>query len=141
MKIHYIEVRSIGKKAREFHLNGCEIIDKGIIEGRQNRYKFSIDFICDQVCEYFELTDKQLKAETRRREIVQARQIAMYFSKNMTNASLSTIGYAIGEKDHSTVLHACKTVRDLIDTNRNFGKIVKEIEIILKSKNNEKPKN
>jgi len=53
---------------------------------------------------------------------VQARQVAMYFSKNLTKSSLATIGSQIGGKDHATVLHACKTVNNLVETD-NSSKI------------------
>lgn len=65
-----------------------------------------------------------LVSKTRKREVVQARQIAMYFAKDYTTASLATIGQEIGGKDHATVLHACKTVNNLRDTERQYrGKL------------------
>ena len=94
--------------------------------------ELTIEYIQRVVCNYFDMDYKVFKAKSRKREIVQARQIAMYFSKNYTNASLSTIGYEIGGKDHSTVLHACKTIRDLLDTEKCIQKYVKEIDLMLK---------
>jgi len=73
-----------------------------------------------------------LNAKTRKREIVQARQIAMYFSKSLTKASLSTIGSVIGNKDHATVLHACKTVNNLMETDKRFKAQVEDIQKKLK---------
>jgi chromosomal replication initiator protein len=107
---------------------------KNILEKmiKRQRKELSIDYIQKVVCDYFDIDPKVLHARTRKREIVQARQIAMYFSKNMTNASLSTIGSEIGGKDHSTVLHAYKTVKDLIDTDKNFKNFVDDIERQLK---------
>ena len=58
--------------------------------------------------------------KTRKREIVELRQKAMSLSKIFTGASLATIGQEIGDKDHATVLHACKTVNDLIDTDKSY---------------------
>jgi chromosomal replication initiator protein len=75
---------------------------------------------------------ESLQAKTRKREIVQARQIAMFFSKNMTKSSLASIGSQIGGKDHATVLHACKTVSNLKDTDKNFRVYIDEIERKLK---------
>ena len=49
----------------------------------------------------------------RQRHIVQARQIAMYFAKKFTKASLASIGTQIGRRDHATVLHACKKIKEL----------------------------
>jgi chromosomal replication initiator protein len=73
-----------------------------------------------------------LQVKTRKREIVQARQVAMFFSKSMTKASLATIGSQIGGKDHATVLHACKTVNNLIETDKRFMQSIREIEKKLK---------
>ena len=68
---------------------------------------------------------------SRKRQIVQARQIAMYISRNLINCSLSTIGSEIGGKDHATVLHACTTVADLMSTDRSFKQYVTDIEKML----------
>jgi chromosomal replication initiator protein len=73
-----------------------------------------------------------LQSKTRKREIVQARQVAMYFSKSLTKSSLATIGAQIGGKDHATVLHACKTVNNLMDTDKHFKSQMDDIEKKLK---------
>ena len=74
-----------------------------------------------------------LLSKTRKREIVQARQIAMYLGRSLTKTSLAAIGAQIGGKDHATVLHACNTVSDLIETDRNFKQDVLAIEKLLKA--------
>ena len=65
--------------------------------------------------------------------MVQARQIAMYLSKQYTKSSLAAIGEAIGKRDHATVLHACKIVSDLMETDKRFRTSVQEIEERLKA--------
>ncbi len=92
----------------------------------------SIEFIRDTVCEYFKLSVDAISTKSRKLEVVQARQIAMYLSKNLTKNSLSTIGNYIGQRDHATVLHACKKVVDLMDTDKHFRRSVEEIEEKLK---------
>ena len=106
-----------------------EMIDKLV---KNTRREISIDYIQKVVSEYFGLPNDVLQTKTRKREIVQARQIAMYFSKSMTKSSLSTIGSLIGGKDHATVLHACKTVNNLIDTDKRFKSQIEDIERKLK---------
>jgi chromosomal replication initiator protein len=69
-----------------------------------------------------------LQSKTRKRHIVQARQLAMYFSKKMTKASLASIGSQIGKRDHATVLHACKTVDNLASTDKQFNKYLEDIQ-------------
>jgi len=86
--------------------------------------------------EYFKLNIGDIHLKTRKREIVQARQIAMYFSKSLTKDSLAFIGKVIGNKDHATVLHACKTVNNLIDTDKQFKIDVEKLEKILLFENN-----
>ena len=88
----------------------------------------SIDYIQKVVCDYFDLNIDSLKSKTRKRNIVQARQLAMYFSKQLTKSSLANIGAQCGEKDHATVLHACKTVNNLADTDKTFRVYVEDLE-------------
>lgn len=94
----------------------------------------TVEQIRDTVCEYFNLSIEAISTRSRKLEVVQARQIAMYFSKNMTQSSLANIGMHIGKRDHATVLHACKKVEDLIETDRHFRKNMEEIELKLKDK-------
>jgi chromosomal replication initiator protein len=95
---------------------------------KNSRRELSIEYISKVVCDYFNMPVDTLQTKTRKREIVQARQITMYFSKNLTKYSLASIGAQIGNKDHATVLHACKTVNNLVDTDKNFRQYVEEIE-------------
>ncbi len=106
-----------------------EMIDKLI---KNTKREVSIDYIQKVVCNYFEIPTDSIQSKTRKREIVQARQVAMYFSKNLTKASLATIGSQIGGKDHATVLHACKTVNNLLETDKLFKGQIEEIEKKLK---------
>ena len=99
---------------------------------KNSKRELSIEYISKVVCDYFNMPVEALQAKTRKREIVQARQIAMYFSKSLTKYSLASIGAQIGSKDHATVLHACKTVNNLKDTDKNFRVFVEEIEKKLK---------
>jgi len=92
----------------------------------------TVEKIRDVVCEYFSLSVDSISTKSRKREVVQARQIAMYLSKQLTKNSLSSIGNAIGQRDHATVLHACKIVNDLMDSDKSFRSSVREIEEKLK---------
>lgn len=80
------------------------------------------------ICDHFKIPGELLQTKTRKREVVQARQLAMYFSKNYTKYSLAYIGNQIGKKDHATVLYACKAVADLMETDRGFKTQVEEIQ-------------
>ena len=87
-----------------------------------------IDFIQKAVSEYFRIQLEDLNAKTRKKEIVIARQVAMYFSKEFTNHSLKSIGYHFGGRDHSTVIHAVQTVNDMIETDSSFKHSVGELK-------------
>lgn len=92
----------------------------------------TVEKIRDTVCEYFSLSVDAISTKSRKREVVQARQIAMYLSKQLTKNSLASIGNTIGQRDHATVLHACKIVNDLMDCDKNFRTSIREIEEKLK---------
>jgi len=102
-----------------------KIIDKLV---KRSKTEVSPDQIKDTVCKYYGIEPGDLYTKSRKREIVQARQIAMYFSKNYTNYSLSAIGEIVGKKEHGTVLHACKQITNLLETNKSLKKQIQEIE-------------
>ena len=97
----------------------------------EEKVDVTIDKVQKVVCDYFNITRDDLLSKTRKRQIVQARQIAMYMSRSLINCSLSTIGAEIGGKDHATVLHACTTVNDLMTTDKTFKQYVLDIEKML----------
>ena len=94
--------------------------------------EITMDKVQEVVCEYFNITRETLLSKSRKRQIVQARQIAMYMSRNLIGGcSLSTIGMELGGKDHATVLHACNQVSDLMSTDKIFKQYVSDIERML----------
>ena len=101
-----------------------DVINKFV---KNNRREVSIDYIQKVVSDYFQMDIETLQSKTRKRHIVQARQIAMYFAKKFTKASLASIGTQIGRRDHATVLHACKTVDNLSFTDKQFRKYVEDL--------------
>ncbi|MCF0166287.1 MAG: chromosomal replication initiator protein DnaA [Bacteroidales bacterium] len=92
----------------------------------------SVMKIKNVVCSYFGITDEMFSSSSRKRELVQARQIAMYLSRKHTNTSLDCIGSQIGGKNHATVLYACQTVNNMNETDRNFRRMLGDIEKELK---------
>ena len=90
--------------------------------------EITIDAIQKMVCEYFDVSYDKLLQKTRKREIVQARQITMYLAKTFTKNSLKTIGEHFGGRDHTTVIHSCQTVKDLMDTDSLFKESVLELQ-------------
>ncbi len=82
--------------------------------------ELTIGVIQQLVSEYYNVSSEKLLAKTRKREIVQARQVSMYLAKMFTKNSLKTIGNHFGGRDHTTVIHSCQTVRNLMDTDDKF---------------------
>ena len=115
---------SLNKKAITMDL-AKQMVDKFV---RNTAREVSIEYIQKVVCDYFDLPIEMLKSKTRKREVVQARQISMYFSKKMTKSSLANIGAHCGGKDHATVLHACRTVMNLSETDKQFRLYIEELE-------------
>ena len=94
----------------------------------------TIETIIGKVCEHYNIDESAIHTKTRKREIVQVRQIAMFLAKKHTDNSASKIGQLIGKRDHATVLHACKTVKDLIEVDKSFKTEIEEIEASIKRK-------
>jgi chromosomal replication initiator protein len=105
-----------------------EVLRDLIKDGRVN---LSIEEIQKIVCEYFKIPGDLIRAKTRKREVVQARQAAMYFCKQLTQHSLKTIGLHFGGRDHSTVIHACQTVNDQMDTDSKFKDTIEEVRHLI----------
>ncbi len=94
---------------------------------KHTKKEISIEYIQKVVSEYFKMDVETLQSATRKRHIVQARQLAMFFAKKHTKASLASIGTHIGKRDHATVLHACRTVDNLSSTDKQFKKYVEDL--------------
>lgn len=116
----------------EIDLALAKSIMKNIVKDIET--EVGMDFIQKTCADYFDIKVEDLKAKTRKKEIVTARQVAMYFAKEFTNHSLKSIGYHFGGRDHSTVIHAVQTVNDLMDTDTAFRNAVNELKKKFKMK-------
>jgi chromosomal replication initiator protein len=121
--ISLIAQSSFNKKEITVNL-AKEIVEKFV---KNTKREVSIDYIQKVVSDYFQMDVDTLQSKTRKRHIVQARQLAMFFAKKFTKASLASIGSQIGKRDHATVLHACKTVDNLSSTDKQFRKYVEDL--------------
>ena len=102
-----------------------EIIERFV---RNTVKEVSVEYIINIVCDYFKISPEQMVINTRKRQVVQARQIAMFLSKKYSNASLASIGQQCGKKDHATVYHACKTIANQLETDKQFKVMFADIE-------------
>jgi chromosomal replication initiator protein len=115
----------------EIDLNLAKSVINKIVKNT-NR-EIDILFIQEIVSKFFHISIEEMKDKVRKKEIVIARQVAMYFSKDYTNNSLKSIGNHFGGRDHSTVIHAVQSVNDMIDTDKIFKKSISEINKRLSS--------
>jgi chromosomal replication initiator protein len=94
----------------------------------EGRYSISIETIQKKVAEHFDIRLADMTSKRRPENIAFPRQVAMFLSRQMTESSLSTIGEAFGGRDHGTVLHACRLVKDRMEVDANVRQIVNHLE-------------
>lgn len=97
------------------------------------KHTITIDEIIKKVADYYGVEIESLNTRSRKREVVLVRQVAMFFSKRYLDMSTSKIGQYIGKRDHATVLHACKTITNLAETDKQFRNELNEIDLALQS--------
>lgn len=115
---------SLSRKDIDIHL-AKSIVQRFI---HQVTHEISIEFIQKIVGDYYRVSIDALKGKTRKRAVVQARQICMFLAKQFTENSLKTIGQHFGGRDHSTVIHACQAVLNLMETDKDFHTEVLELQ-------------
>ncbi len=88
------------------------------------KVNITIDDISKTVCAYLNIAENKIREKTRKKEIVLARQLAMYFSKELTKSSLKTIGLHFGGRDHSTVIHACNSIEEMKNKDNSMKDLI-----------------
>jgi chromosomal replication initiator protein len=94
----------------------------------EGRFTVNIDLIQKKVAAHFDLRVADMTSKRRPENIAFPRQIAMFLARNMTESSLNTIGEAFGGRDHGTVLHACRLVKDRMEVDANVRQVVNYLE-------------
>jgi chromosomal replication initiator protein len=109
---------------------GLEMVENLLREilNEEGRYAVNIDAIQKKVAEHFDIRLADMTSRRRPESIAFPRQIAMFLSRQMTETSLSAIGDAFGGRDHGTVLHACRLVKDRMEVDPNVRQIVSHLE-------------
>ncbi len=116
---------------KEVTLEGAKRVLKRV-SGFEEK-EIDLSHIINVICKYYSLKEDDIKGESRRQDIARARQLVMFFSKKMTKNSLSVIGSFLGGKKHTTVMHACKVIEDLISLDKIFLDQVSSIECLIKT--------
>ncbi len=89
--------------------------------------EITVEYIQKTVAEHYDIPMEKLKEKTRKKFIVRARQVSMYLAKQLSNKSLKHIGGAFGGRDHSTVIHACKTIENMLENDSRFKSELSDI--------------
>ena len=116
---------------REIDMDLAERIIRKAVRIIENK-PITIEEIVAKVCEHYKMDESVLHTKSRKREIVQVRQVAMFLAKKHTDISTSKIGHLIGNRDHATVLHACKIVKDLVEVDKEIKADIEKIEASFK---------
>jgi chromosomal replication initiator protein len=118
---------------RDIDMDLAERIIRKAVRIIENK-PITIEEIIAKVCEHYKMDESVLHTKSRKREIVQVRQVAMYLAKKHTDTSTSKIGYLIGKRDHATVIHACKIMKDLVEVDKDMKAEIEEIEASLRTR-------
>lgn len=103
---------------REINMDLAQIVLKKVV--KKEKKEINIDTILNTVCDHYNLNVAEIKAKSRKKEVVQPRQIAMYLADQYTDLPSGKIGILIGGKDRTTVLYACKTVQQQLEVDKSF---------------------
>lgn len=110
------------KLCREVVENSIQVFDEE---------KLSVESIEDEVCRYYHLDKNTLHSRSKKQEVARARQVAMFLSKKHTDKSYAYIGEVMGNRNHATVIHACKLVEQSLDLDKALNNDVQKIESAL----------
>jgi chromosomal replication initiator protein len=129
------QLNDVLRKLHEFSLRQREPISAASAArflGSQNALrKPQLRSITKQVCRYFNLKTTELRGPARQQRVVRARGVAMLLARQLTSHSLDQVGRHYGNRDHSTVLHACRKTQSLIQTDPAIRRAVEELTVQL----------
>ena len=131
---------TLNKAAAYQELQGMDMdqesIDRAIRDmlKKDNEYVPQPDDIIEQICTYFKVDDSVIRGTSRTADVANARQIAMYLIRRMTNLPTTTIGKYFGDRDHTTVMHSLDKVESKIKGDSEFASMIKEITTNINSK-------
>ena len=106
-------------------------IDEALVEtiirerlGNQAYGQTTVQDIINRVCAIFSVTEEEIVGQSRRKNIVEARQVVAYLSRKVLDMSLSSVGLHLGGRDHTTIMHAQRKIESLIKKDKKFKRRV-----------------
>lgn len=115
---------------KDVDLHLAERVVKNAVRMVENK-PLTVEDVVERVCSHYGVSTDVISTKTRKRDIVQIRQVAMYLAKKHTDASSAKIGKLIGKRDHATVLHACKIITGQLDVDKAFKEEMAELEMAI----------
>ena len=99
-----------------------------------DNHPLTIDEILEKVCRHYNVEQHQVFSKSRKRDLVQVRQVSMFFAQKYTKMPAGRIGQLIGNRDHSTVIHSCNAVEQRLKVDQAFQAEISSIENSFKLK-------
>ena len=99
-----------------------------------DNHPLTVDDILEKVCQHYHVEQRQVFSKSRKRELVQVRQVSMYLAQKYTKMPACRIGQLIGNRDHSTVIHSCNTIEQRLKVDKSFSEELSSIENSFKLK-------
>ena len=99
-----------------------------------DNHPLTVDDILEKVCLHYHVEQRQVFSKSRKRELVQVRQVSMYLAQKYTKMPAGRIGQLIGNRDHSTVIHSCNTIEQRLKVDKSFSEELSSIENSFKLK-------
>lgn len=115
---------------KDIDINLAESVVKKV--AKIEKKEITIDTIITKVCEHYDIEKDSLHSRSRKHNVVIARQVAMYLAKKYTDTSCVKIGKLIAKRNHTTVIHSCKTVQNQLEIDKSFRSEMEEIENLIR---------
>lgn len=115
-------------KHRELNIQEVKLLIKNNIKPKKN---VSIEDIIKTIAHFYTLDEALIYEKTRRKEIVRARQVAMYLLREDYSISFPLIGRKMGGRDHTTVIHSCEKVKEEVETDLGLAQELEQIRAML----------
>jgi len=107
------------------------LVDRALADTLRRAERVTIEQVLDAIVRYYSVTHEALSSSSRKSTIAYPRQVAMYLARTETEASLPQIGLALGNRDHTTIMHGCEKISGLIDLDPQLRRDVLEIKAML----------
>ena len=99
-----------------------------------DNHPLTVDEILEKVCRHYNVEQRQVSSKSRKRDLVQVRQVSMYLAQKYTKMPAGRIGQLIGNRDHSTVIHSCNAIEQRLKVDKTFSAEITSIENSFKLK-------